>query len=258
MDGRCTCTPVSKMDGDGCPSQRWMEGGIHLWARHITTTVATPYSPTTTRTTCWMCECCNCNIFKLDYTRRARVARRALVQPPFNFSSASMWRDPTFKQLKTWDFAWFCTVQTSPVCEKITSLSISSSVIFLSTFFKNTFSSMVPLLQKLSFFWSIFDSLRFDTVYKHSKRVSRVRVFVGETLKKSGRTDGRTSKIKRRLHKSPAGNNYSRHQWLRAAADGSGEFVGARMMFLSLLDIPGPKETVLRPQNLSRSHSQPF
>ena len=47
--------------------------------------------------------------------------------------------------------------------------------------------------------------------------------------------------------------NYSRHQWLRAAADGSGEFVGARMMFLSLLDIPGPKETVLRPQNLSRS-----
>ena len=52
--------------------------------------------------------------------------------------------------------------------------------------------------------------------------------------------------------------NYSRHQWLRAAADGSGEFVGARMMFLSLLDIPGPKETVLRPQNLSRSHSQPF
>ena len=27
---------------------------------------------------------------KLDYTRRARVARRALVRPPFNFSSASM------------------------------------------------------------------------------------------------------------------------------------------------------------------------
>ena len=52
--------------------------------------------------------------------------------------------------------------------------------------------------------------------------------------------------------------SYSRHQWLRATADGSGEFVGARMMFLSLLDIPGPKETVLRPQNLSRSHSQPF
>ena len=119
------------------------------------------------------------------------MARRALVRPPFNFSSALMWRDPTFKQLKTWDFSWFCTVQTSPVCEKITSLSISSSVIFLSSFVKNTFSSMVPLLQKLSFFWSIFDSLRFDTVYKHSKRVSRVRVVVDKTLRKRRRTNER-------------------------------------------------------------------
>ena len=73
-------------------------------------------------------------------------------------------------------------MQTSPVCEKKYKFVHIQLGDFFVNFFQKQFSSMVPLLQKLSFFWSIFDSLRFDTVYKHSKRVSRVRVVVGKTL----------------------------------------------------------------------------